>query len=235
MTQEAGGTITLLAGAVGLRLVLTGGYKRYVKAGMGPILLISALVLLALGIAVIARALRAGPRTAGRHGPGDEHDSDDEHAPERVGWLVLVPVLAVLLVAPPALGAFAVDRTTRVDIQGGALYEPLPRGAAPRSMTLLEFLQRADDRDGASMTGASVVLTGFVAGGRPGGFRLVRYSIACCAADAAAAIVGVDGVRPPGRDQWVRVTGSYVPRTADRPVLAATGVEPIAPPEDPYD
>ena len=63
-------------------------------------------------------------------------------------------------------------------------------------MSLLEFVQRAADRDGASFSGTTVELTGFVAGAGPSGFDLARYSIACCAADAAVAVVAV---APEGR------------------------------------
>lgn len=75
-------------------------------------------------------------------------------------------------------------------------------------MTLLEFGQRAFDRDGASFSGAAVQLTGFVAGAEDGGFRLARYQIACCAADAAPVVLRVVGIHgAPARDQWVTVTG----------------------------
>ena len=140
-------------------------------------------------------------------GDGDDHDDQndgahEDHEPERVGWLVLAPVLAVLLVAPPALGAFAVDRVSRVEVSAGTLFEPLEAGAEPRSMALLEFMQRAGDRDGQSFSGAMVELTGFVAGGDGPGFDLARYSIACCAADAAVAVVSVlDNGPAPARDR----------------------------------
>ena len=148
MTSEAGGAVTLLVGAITLRLALTGDYKRYVKPGMGPLLVIAGLVLVLLGAAVVVQALRGSPAVDGA-------DEDRGHEPERVGWLVLLPVLAVLLVAPPALGAFAVDRTSRIEVTGGALFDPLPVTDAPRALGVVEFLQRAADRDGASMAGAT--------------------------------------------------------------------------------
>lgn len=229
MTSEAGGAVTLLVGAITLRLALTGDYKRYVKPGMGPLLVIAGLVLVLLGAAVVVQALRGSPAVDGA-------DEDRGHEPERVGWLVLLPVLAVLLVAPPALGAFAVDRTSRIEVTGGALFDPLPVTDAPRALGVVEFLQRAADRDGASMAGATVELTGFVAGHEEQGFELARYTISCCAADAAAAVVSVaDTRRAPGRDVWVRVTGAYRPGTTERPVLVASRVEEIPPPDDPYE
>ena len=162
MTSEAGGAITLLGGAITLRLALTGDYKRYVRPGMGPLLVIAGVILIALGLVVVVRALRPRPGAPHHHDTEQDHsapdgeEDDDEHRPERVGWLVLAPVLAVLLVAPPALGAFAVNRTSRVEITGGALFDALPTTGANHQMTLVEFLQRAADRDGASMAGSTV-------------------------------------------------------------------------------
>ena len=65
---------------------------------------------------------------------------------------------------------------------GKGVFEPLRGGADPAPMGLLEFSQRAFERDGASFRGAPVKLTGFAAGTDAGGFRLARYQIACCAA-----------------------------------------------------
>jgi uncharacterized repeat protein (TIGR03943 family) len=103
--------------------------------------------------------------------------------------------------------------------------------------TLLEFGQRALERDGESFDGASVRLTGFVAGRDGDGFRLARYQIACCAADAAPVVIRVIGVHGslPAPDQWVTVTGRFQPGGGDLPVLAATTVAPIPPPDEPYE
>ena len=102
-------------------------------------------------------------------------------------------------------------------------------------MTLLEFSQRAFDHDGSSFRGAPVRLTGFVAGG--GGFRLARYQIACCAADAAPVVVRVVGTQgdSPARDQWVSVTGTFRSGGGDTPELTATSVVETPEPADPYE
>jgi uncharacterized membrane protein YcgQ (UPF0703/DUF1980 family) len=82
-----------------------------------------------------------------------------------------------------------------------------------------------------------VQLTGFISRVDPGGFQLARYQIACCAADAVPAIVLVRGVagHPPRRDSWVRVTGAYLGGSGDLPRLAATSVEQIPVPNEPYE
>jgi uncharacterized repeat protein (TIGR03943 family) len=227
VTAEAGGAVSLLTGVIAVRLALTGDYKRYVRPGMGPLLALAGVAMVLLGLTVVVRSLRRRP---------DWVAEEEEHQPERIGWLLLVPVLAVLLVAPPALGAFAVSRTATVRVETGQLFSPLPASATPHAMPIVELLQRAGDRDGASMAGTAVGLTGFVAGSRPEGFELARYSISCCAADAAAAVVSVATDGPaPSRDQWVTVTGVYRHGTADQPVVDATKVVEVAPPDDPYE
>jgi uncharacterized repeat protein (TIGR03943 family) len=234
--SPAGGTITVLAGAVLLRLTITGTYTRYVRAGMGPWLVLAAVVLIVLGVVTVVRALR-GARTVEVHDDGHKHGSGPG-----VGWLLLAPIAALLLVAPPTLGSYGVDRGATVDVRAGArTFAPLPAAEGPVPMTLLEFGQRAFDHDGATLDDASVQLTGFVAANDPGGFRLARYQIACCAADAAAVVVRVVGVEgsPPPRDAWVMVTGSLRPGgeddAGDVPVLAATSVVEVPAPEDPYE
>ena len=234
--SPAGGTITVLAGAVLLRLTITGTYTRYVRAGLGPWLVVSAVALIVLGIVTVVRALR-GAATVEVHDDGHEHGSGPG-----VGWLLLAPIAALLLVAPPTLGSYGVDRGSAVDVRAGApTFPPLAAGDGPVPMTLLEFGQRAFDHGGRTLDDASVQLTGFVADDARGGFRLARYQIACCAADAAPIVVRVVGVegRPPARDTWVTVTGTLGPGGGGDdgavPVLAATSVVAVPAPDDPYE
>jgi len=225
----AGGLISLLVGAVLLRLELTGSYGRYVRVGMGPWLAVTAVAVIVLGLVTLLRTLRHAR-------PVDVHDHH-RGGGDRMGWLLLAPIAALLLVAPPTLGSYGVGRGSQVDIRsGGAVFDPLARRSEPATMTLLEFGQRALDRDGASFHGAAVQLTGFVAGAEAGGFRLARYQIACCAADAAPVVLRVVGTRgSPARDQWVRVTGTFQRGGGEVPELAATSVVEIPAPDDPYE
>jgi len=239
VTPLVGGTTLLLVGAMLIRLTVTDAYQRYVRAGMGPWLLIAGVLLAALGAVAVLTALRAGnedPAENERH-EGHGHDEDHEHG-DGVGWLLLVPVLALLLVVPPALGSFGVDRS-RVTAGGGDVFDPLPAATEPREMTLLEFDQRAFDRKGHSMRGAELRLTGFVARPADGnGFRLARYQIACCAADAVAAVARVSGATgaAPTRDAWFTVTGTFRGIGADGvPEFAASAVQQLPAPVDPYE
>ena len=117
----------------------------------------------------------AGPATATTTRPGS-------------AWLLLVPVLVVLLVQPTALGSYAVSGRSVVPGGGDDQYPPLAapvRGAVPMSMA--EFVTRAVRDPGQSLTGVRVRLVEFVAPSEDAdGYRLTRFVIFCCAADAEA-------------------------------------------------
>jgi uncharacterized repeat protein (TIGR03943 family) len=229
--STAGGTISLLVGAVLLRLTLTGTYERYVRAGMGTLLILAGIAVIAVGAATLVQALR-------QREPVDAHDDHHHGGGIGVGWLLLAPIAALLLVAPPTLGSYGVGRAATVDVRAGApVFHRLPKTGAPIAMSLLEFGQRAFDHGGASFRGIPVQLTGFVAGPAPGGFQLARYEIACCAADAVPVVLRVVGTAgdTPSSDQWVTVTGTFQPGGGDVPQVRATSVAEIAAPNDPYE
>jgi uncharacterized repeat protein (TIGR03943 family) len=177
-------------------------------------------------------------RHVGAPSPRRVVDAHDHDRSDRVGWLLLAPIAALLLVAPPTLGSYGIERAAAVDIRAGAsVFEPIASRSAPVPMTLLEFGQRAFDHGGASFDGVPVELTGFVVADEPGGFQLARYQIACCAADAAPVVIRVVGVAGdlPARDQWVTVTGTVRPDGGEVPVIVATIVAAIATPNEPYE
>jgi len=222
----------MLVGVVVLRLTLTDTYRRYVQGGMGKWLLIAGVALILVGLVTLVNALRNVE-------PEEAHGHDHEHTHRvGVGWLLLAPIAALLLVAPPTLGAYGVNRAGAVKVKPGkAFFKPLQKADAPVEMTVLEYIERALEHNGASFHGVPVKLTGFVAGAEAGGFRLARYQIACCAADAtpvALDVVGTSGT-PPSDDQWVVVTGTFQRGGGDFPRLAATSVVEIPAPDDPYE
>lgn len=230
MSEDARATTVLLVGALLIRLSVSHAYARYVRVGMGWLLLGAGVFLVVLGLAGVFRALAARRMAPDAHG-------DHEHG-ERVGWLLLAPVLALLLVTPPALGSYGVDRSAAVKItSGGKTFDSLPAGRTV-PMSLLEFDERAADHGGASFGTTPVRLTGFVSRTNDGGgFRLARYQIACCAADAVPSVVRVTGApgTPPARDQWVTVTGTFNGSPGGVPELRAAGLTEIPPPADPYE
>ena len=248
MTPEAGGTVTLLVGAVLLRLAVGGTYRRYVQPAMGIWLTVAGIVLVVVGSVAVLRAVFApapADRGFGEHPASDAHaghaHANDAHAHggrgARISWLLLAPLLTLLLVSPPSLGAFALNRGgARVSTPRSSNWPPLVGGSVPFDLPVAEFYSRAFG--GADALGpATVRLTGFVAGANADGFLLARYQIACCAADATAAIVrvvGYSGVAP-GRDQWVTVVGTFGGIERGEPRLVVTNVTPTRAPVDPYE
>lgn len=243
MSPDVSASTVLLVGVMLLRISVTDVFQRYVKVSMGPWLLASGVLLTLLGLAMVVRALRR-PASPGHHAD-DVHADDGHHhlGGDRVGWLLLAPVLTLLLVAPPALGSFGVDRTAAVRVSsGGAVFAPLDPAGAPHEMTLLEADQRAWDQAGRSFGAVPVRLTGFVASGdgegAPDGFRIARYQIACCAADAVASVVHVRGISgaPPARDSWATVIGTFAGVAPDGlPIVRATSVQTVPAPLDTYE
>jgi uncharacterized repeat protein (TIGR03943 family) len=235
--EQTRSVLLAVLGGTALWLWWSGEALNYVRPGLVPLLGASGVVLLGLGLLPPMGLL--GRHTAGHP---DGHDSHDR---ARVGWLLLVPVLVVMLIQPAALGSYAVSSRSVVPGGGDGEFPPLGapvRGAVPMSMA--EFVTRAVRDPGQSLAGVRVRLVGFVAptdGG--GGYRLTRFVIFCCAADAEAlqAVVRGDPI-PRARDQWLEVDGTWQPRPAavddpspPPPVLEADLVRPLAPARPPYE
>jgi uncharacterized repeat protein (TIGR03943 family) len=235
--RDGQAAVLLLAGAAVLKISLTGAYVRYVKPGLLPLLLVAGVALVAVAGATLWRALRGEPEA-------DDHDADHDHGGSRVGWLLLVPTLALLLLAPPALGAYQADRNgTALNRAAGSDFAPLPAGD-PVPLPMLEYAGRAVFDQGRSLADRRVVLTGFVLPGPDGRPYLARLVVGCCAADARPVKVGLVGDLPADLvpDQWLEVEGRYSDRT-DRdevngepiPYLAVLTVRVVAPPAEPYE
>ncbi|MDF2824205.1 MAG: hypothetical protein K0R68_1613, partial [Mycobacterium sp.] len=91
MNRETENMLLLLVGISGVTIVVTGTYTRYVKPALMPWLLVGAVVVIVLAAAAIVADIRCG----GEHPDGHEHRSP-------VLWLLLVPVLVLIFVTPPA-------------------------------------------------------------------------------------------------------------------------------------
>ena len=242
MTDEARSTIVVVIGAVLLRLGITGVSARYVRTSMTPWLLLSGLALVALGLLRWAGHRSVGPAQDHAHAHaygahlGHDHES---HSGERIGWLLLAPIGCLLLVAPPSLGSYALGHTGRVTIerQAHSTFQPLRAGGALTVMTILEFNERALIDGPKSFGDSSVTLTGFVAQNDTTRVRLARYQIACCAADAVAAIADLEGVSASAvsRDSWLTVTGTFAGVSDGNPRLRVDSVQTISAPADPYE
>jgi uncharacterized membrane protein YcgQ (UPF0703/DUF1980 family) len=113
-------------------------------------------------------------------------------------------------------------------------------------MSMAEFVTRAERDPAQSLAGVRVRLVGFVAPseGKEGSYRLTRFVIFCCAADAEALQAVVRGDRTPrARDQWLEVEGTWLPRptaaeddpSPTPPALQVNSVRPVAPVRPPYE
>jgi len=248
----------LAIGAMALFLGKSDVTLSYVRSGIRPLLGAGGAVLLALGLAAAFGPVRGPLTPRGRATPPPPPPSAPEgatgpgaHGP-RVAWLLVLPLLVLILVQPPALGSYAASRRAAPTAARGGNDDPLPPlgqavdGAVP--MALSEFFYRALYDERHSLEGVRVRLLGFVTHGRDSGgaYLLARFSMYCCAADAEVVEVAVRGdTTARAADQWLMVEGHWQP-TASRkgtepgvdepvPVLVADSVTPVAPPRDHYE
>ena len=138
MSRETENTLLLLVGISIAMITVTGAFTRYVKPGLLPWLAASAALLIVLALAaIIGDVRRGGPRTSDQHSDhgddGDDGVQGDGHS-HRTGmvWLLLVPILVLIFVTPPALRpSAAAPSVTAVsnDVLNRA-FPPLPTGRA---------------------------------------------------------------------------------------------------------
>ncbi|QFU92781.1 TIGR03943 family protein [Amycolatopsis sp. YIM 10] len=252
MRRETQNILLILLGGALLKISLNGDYLRYVKPAQQPWIIAGGAIMVLLGVVAIGRDLVAARRTAADTAADtDGVDGADEHAheghqhPARSAWLLMVPVLAVFLVAPPALGSDSVTRTQGRTPQSSALRDAQLFPALPEQavvpLPVSEFVTRAGWDSSGSLNGRTVSLSGFVA--RDGAnVLLARLVIGCCAADANPVTVrllgpGTEGLKP---DAWIEVTGVVVPGTTTRetnytPDFTLASVRPVPAPKDPYE
>ena len=242
MKRETQNILLLLLGGALIKIAVNGDYLRYVKPAQQPWIIAGGAVMVLLGAVAIVRdllAARAAPAPASLDdGHGHAHSA-------RPAWLLLVPVLAVFLVAPPALGADSVIRTeARVPASAAAAnaasFPPLPAGD-PVPLAVNEFVSRAGWDAAGTLNGRTVALTGFVVH-NDGGTLLARLVISCCAADAFPVTVRLRGGEADhlASDAWIRVTGQVVPGTATRansytPDFTPASLATVPAPKDPYE
>ncbi|MFG2354823.1 TIGR03943 family putative permease subunit [Streptomyces sp. NPDC048521] len=244
MNRQAQAAVMFLLGAALLHAGATDLYLRYVKAGLRPLLLASGAVLIAAALATAWYERKRGKAAdAGRAHPGAGREAAGHTHPEpRVAWLLLLPLLALILIAPPALGSYSAVRSGTA-LQKPYAYGPLPAGD-PVPLSVVDYASRAAYDHGRSLHGRHVRVTGFLALDRAGTPYLVRMALNCCAADAQPVKIALSGALPPvlRPDAWLEVTGTYSPRLTHDPVndgpipyLRVTTARPVPVPHDPYD
>jgi uncharacterized repeat protein (TIGR03943 family) len=219
ISDDAQGGLLSALGAMGVRLVLSRQFLRFVRPGMKLPLLGASVLLVVLGVTTLIRAWRS-PRV-GHHDVADDHagHSHAEGQGPGVGWLLALPLAVLLLVEPTSLGAYAANRqavkTTRLSQSVGVVFDPLPAKEDGRvTLSLTEFSERGLYDSKESLKGQPVRLIGFVNHDKaaPGGFFLTRFKISCCAADAypvQVVLAGDAGQWPD--DTWLTIDGVWKP------------------------
>jgi len=247
--REAQNILLVLLGGALLEIALNGTYLRYVKPTQRPWLIVAGATMVVLAVVAIAKDIRAGRPTSVGEDPSLVADATSGHSHRtRSTWMLVLPVLTIFLVAPPALGADAVNRSNGGTAAGGQNqraivktdFPPLPAGAVV-PMSVSEVVTRASSDATNSLNGRTVALMGFVVRTNAGVY-LVRLVIACCAADAFPVKTKLDGANLSAlkNDEWIETTGIVQPDSATSangftPTLAMSSLRQVPAPADPYE
>lgn len=196
--------LLFVAGGAVIRASVTGEYLRYVKAGLRPYLIVTGVVLMITAATTIwyeVRKARAAKKTGRKTGHA--------HREPWIAWLLLLPVLALIVVVPPALGSYAADRTGTV-LRRPPGFPELPAGD-PVQLSVPDYATRAVFDHGHSLANRHIVITGFITVAGRDTPVLTRMVLNCCAADAQPVKVGLSGKVPSGLrpDTWFEVVGTY--------------------------
>jgi putative membrane protein len=247
VNRQAQAVVLFLVGWAVLIASSTDLYLRYVKAGLRPLLLAAGIVLIVAAIATIWYEVRQARAT--RENQEREHHLDLDvdrrghaHREPRISWLLVLPLLALTLVAPPALGSYSAMR------EGTGLQPPwgfltLP-ASDPLQLTVVDYAGRAAYDHGRSLGDRRVKITGFIALDGSGAPYLTRMVLSCCAADAVPIKVGLSGQIPPilQPDAWFEVIGTYTSKQTKDPInegiipfINISQARRIAVPSDPYE
>jgi uncharacterized repeat protein (TIGR03943 family) len=153
---------------------------------------------------------------------------------------LLVPLVALLAIPQPDLGALAASRKSTGSLGAGFVAPPSPEAGAELSFIDIHFAN-ASEEYAANLRiadGTEMELTGFVSEGSnsTGTFLLTRFYVSCCAADAIPYSIAVDpssaGADYPAND-WLRVRGS-LEETGSGWQLVAEDIVEVQEPETPY-
>lgn len=241
MSRESENAILLLIGVSTAMIAITGVFTRYVKPAMMPWLLITAVVLIVLAVTAMVDDIR---RMGGHGGPRFDHDEDAHAHNNRVTWALMVPVVVLIFITPPALRPQAsVPSVTSVSTEVlRRPFPPLPAGRAPE-VTIPNVMLRAAQDSAGSLDGRLITVIGFSIHGTDT-VDLGRFSVLCCAADARLARVHLAGeaaipARAYPEYTWLRVEGVVRSGPGDGdssmiPTLEVASVREIDPPADVY-
>ncbi|WP_327100962.1 TIGR03943 family protein [Nocardia vinacea] len=205
---------------------------------------------------VLSHANAQGRDYALGHGAA-QGPHDHQHGSGRAQWLLLAPVAALLLIAPPALGAGAAVTSSPVEVVPRDIaaeqpklwaFPPLPAEPAPR-LPIVDLVDRALQDSSHSLDGREITISGFII--RPKDLEqqhpdtpdadLARVVITCCVADARYVLVHLSGMPEVIEDDaWLEVRGVVETGSAQRdpdhtPTLVVTDYQRIEAPDRPYE
>lgn len=231
MRRETANIVLLLIGLSLVMTTATGAYTRYVKPGMLLWLGASAAVLTGLALTAIVRDIRSGPRLL---------DAGHSHRGGIV-WLLVVPIVLLTFVVPPALSARAASPAT-VATSTARPFPPLPSGRAP-AVSVPEVLMRIATDSTRGLNDRLITVTGFTMKDNEH-VDLAKIVIICCAADAQLARLHLSGPAAPQAaalpdNTWLRVEGTVPPGqaysgTSSIPTFDVSSVVRIDPPANTY-
>jgi uncharacterized repeat protein (TIGR03943 family) len=219
-------------GALIGKLLITGQMRFYMSPSLDPLMAITALLLVVMGVVEVRGAWFAG---AGASRPRAELDQ------ALTFGLVAVPLLLASMLTPRALSSTALGGVPVSRIVLAFSPGPPPSGIPPTPRRpiadfpdLLGYLTQA----GENGVGQHVRVRGLVARGdelAPNEFVLLRYTIVHCVADAQP--VGVLVLGQPGAawagDQWVEVDGTLATEQRGTERLVSIKAEQIAASDEP--
>jgi uncharacterized repeat protein (TIGR03943 family) len=212
MSREAENALLLLVGIATAMITIGGAYTRYVKASLLPWLTVTAVILIGLALVSMAADIRRGS-------PPDDDHSDHSHRGS-IAWLLLVPIVVLIFITPPALrpGA-AAAKVTAVSTE--VLRRPfpaLPEGRAPE-VSVPDVMIRAAQDTAGTLNDRLITVIGFTLP-EADGVDLGRVVIICCAADAQLARIHLRGPTAAAlgkypEQTWLKVEGTVIPGKTD--------------------
>lgn len=243
MSRESENIMLLMIGLATGMITVTGAFVRYVKPALEPWLYLTAAVLIGLALVAIIGDLRR-PAASSDHDHDHGHDDGGHSHANGAVWLLLIPVVVLIFVTPPALrpqasvpsiSAVSADSMRRA-------FPPLPPGRAPE-VSVPDLMIRGVQDSAGTLDGRLITVVGFTL--RDGdAVDLGRFSVLCCAADARLARVRLGGsgaaeAADLPEHSWVRVEGTVRPGLPGEPILGIPIVEvdsvtPIDAPENVY-
>lgn len=162
----------------------------------------------------------------------------------RMGALLLAPLAVLMLVPATPLGAFAADSGAANRVPDISVFDELepPADGGPVEVVLPEIVGRALIEP-ETIADLPLRTIGFVVPDEaaPGTYRLSRFTVGCCAVDAAPYQLRVQpgdaGV--PAREQWVEVVLEFTGEVDEvegesMPVFAVVEQQLIDEPDVPY-